>query len=668
MSEETMNRTGAPNWHDHVFFGIHYDLHANLNDTVLGRDVTPELLRAAWERIRPDWIQCDCKGHPGYTSWPTKVGYPAPGIIRDALRIHREVTREMGLPLVMHYSGIWDEAAIYHHPEWARINARGGVDYGRACPRSGYVDDLLIPQMLEIIDSYEIDGFWVDGDIWATAPCYCPRCCAAFTAQTGQLTPPRDPTQPGWTTWLAFQRRSYEDYARRYIEAVHRRDPGCLVCINWLYSVRHPDPISIPVDFLSGDFSHAWGIERAMAEARVLASRGRPWNLMAWGFTTGEVTRSGWHFKTAAHLCQEVAEVIANGGAVCVYVVPSRSGHLVSWEHDVLAEVAQFCRARQGVSQESQSVPQAVVLHSQEHYYAHTEPLYGLGSANLPMEGALQALLDAGYHVDVQNEDGLLERLHDYQLVVIPEQDPIGARVIDALGPYVTAGGRLVLSGAHIARHPVLAELAGVAAVGGAPREGYHYLPVGGAAVTVAGPWQPVRLISASSLAHLLEGPEPGRDDTGTPAITVRELAKGRVVAIHGPIFAAYQRTHYPRLRRLLCQLFRLVWPEPFSEVDSPAQIHQTTRRQPGRTIIHLLNRGADPPLSPHNVMVERVPAAGPATIRVRIPRPPVSISLVPDGTGSKIEWQWEDGVLTATVDRIGVHAALVLDEKRDQE
>ncbi|MCL4545148.1 MAG: hypothetical protein M1118_11225 [Chloroflexi bacterium] len=59
------------NWHERVFFGLHYDLHANAKDTELGRDVTPDLLRRAWQQIQPDWIQCNCKGHPGYTSWPT---------------------------------------------------------------------------------------------------------------------------------------------------------------------------------------------------------------------------------------------------------------------------------------------------------------------------------------------------------------------------------------------------------------------------------------------------------------------------------------------------------------------------------------------------------------------------------------------------------------------
>ncbi|MBU0609303.1 MAG: hypothetical protein KKI08_15565, partial [Armatimonadetes bacterium] len=70
------------NWHDDVFFGIHYDLHAKATDTELGRELTPEHLRQRLELVGPDWIQCDCKGHAGYTSWPTEVGSPSPGIVK----------------------------------------------------------------------------------------------------------------------------------------------------------------------------------------------------------------------------------------------------------------------------------------------------------------------------------------------------------------------------------------------------------------------------------------------------------------------------------------------------------------------------------------------------------------------------------------------------------
>ena len=107
------------------FFGLHFDFHASTDCTQIGKTVTEEMIRDVIETLHPDFIQCDCKGHPGYSSYPTKVGNPAPGIFSDQLKVWRKVTKEYGIPLVMHYSGVWDEQALVHHPEWAVTNEDG---------------------------------------------------------------------------------------------------------------------------------------------------------------------------------------------------------------------------------------------------------------------------------------------------------------------------------------------------------------------------------------------------------------------------------------------------------------------------------------------------------------------------------------------------------------
>jgi len=385
---------------------------------------------------------------------------------------------------------------------------------------------------------------------------------------------------------------------------------------------------------------------------------------MAWAFLTGENVNDGWQFKTADHLCQEVAEVVANGGAVCVYALPLRSGHLVGWQHDLLAEVAQFCWARQAVAQGSSSVPQAVVLHSQTHYYAHNArngPLYPLGQATQAMEGAVHALLDAGYHVDLQNEEGLLARLAEYPLVVVPEEDPLPEHITSALRAYVEAGGRLVLSGVHVASYPILADLAGVRAVG-APRAGFHYLPSATGTATVAGPWQLVKLAGAVQWLPLLAEPDPEKGTVGSAAVTGRDLGQGCVVAIHGPVFAAYYRTHYPQLRRVLRDLFQRVWPEPLSRIDAPRHVVETLRRKSGHLVVHLLNRSAGPAPSPRNVMIEHVPPVGPVTVTVRLAERPHAVRPVPEQADMPITWDWHDGLLTATLPQLATHPALVID------
>ena len=56
------------------FFGLHFDLHPNKSDTALGRDLTDAMVDSLLERVKPDYVQYDCKGHAGYLGFPSKTG------------------------------------------------------------------------------------------------------------------------------------------------------------------------------------------------------------------------------------------------------------------------------------------------------------------------------------------------------------------------------------------------------------------------------------------------------------------------------------------------------------------------------------------------------------------------------------------------------------------
>jgi ABC-type lipoprotein export system ATPase subunit len=77
-------------------------------------------------QVKPDFIQVDCKGHPGYSSYPTKVGNQAPGFVKDQLKIWREMTAEKGVALYLHYSGVWDSRAVQIQRELATVLSLGG--------------------------------------------------------------------------------------------------------------------------------------------------------------------------------------------------------------------------------------------------------------------------------------------------------------------------------------------------------------------------------------------------------------------------------------------------------------------------------------------------------------------------------------------------------------
>src|SRR5512136_2466820 len=84
------------------FLGIHFDFHAGPDCTEIGKNTTREMIENVINQVHPDYIQIDCKGHPGLSSYPTRVGNQAPGFVGDPLRLWRQVTAQHGVALYMH--------------------------------------------------------------------------------------------------------------------------------------------------------------------------------------------------------------------------------------------------------------------------------------------------------------------------------------------------------------------------------------------------------------------------------------------------------------------------------------------------------------------------------------------------------------------------------------
>ena len=62
-----------------AFFGLHFDLHPGATDTSLGADISEDNIRDLLERVRPDYVQYDCKGHAGLGRLPDQGRLGQPG-------------------------------------------------------------------------------------------------------------------------------------------------------------------------------------------------------------------------------------------------------------------------------------------------------------------------------------------------------------------------------------------------------------------------------------------------------------------------------------------------------------------------------------------------------------------------------------------------------------
>jgi len=590
------------------------------------------------------------------------VGTPAPGIVKDALKIWREVTHKMGIPLSVHYSGVLDEIAVAKHLEWARMETDGNRSKTATCNNSSYTEELMIPQMLEVIDWYDIDGFWVDGENWGSALCWCETCQRLFRAETGIKDIPRSKEESHWQEWLEFHRKSFERHVRKYTEAVHQRKPTCLICSNWMYSVRQPEKMSVPVDYLSGDFTPSFGCERASLEGRFLASRGVTWDLMAWGFFNVEQpheswTYPTWTFKTAEHLCQEAAEVIANGGNIFIYDTPQRCGHLIGWHQDILAKVAKFCRARQEYCQNTKAVSQVAILHNIDDYYRKNNPLYNLGNAIDNIEGCLHALLENHCSVEILNEFALMGRLKDYPIVVFPEVEKPAAELLRSIEDYVLNGGNLLITGALSAS--LFGNLLGVESRG-SPKVRTISLPAGNEMVKLKSLWQSVKVTTAQEICSLYKGEELLKDKLNEPAATINNYGKGKVIGVYGPVFESFAKTHYPRLRTFLGNIMAQFQNPQLLQVAAAPRVEVTLRRKGNKLLLHLLNWGAGHPLSPRNHAVEDIPPVGPIRITLPLARKPEAVSLAPEK--SNLVWNWQSGSLSVEISSLQLHNILVVE------
>ncbi len=641
-----------------AFFGVHYDLHPGPDDTNLGADVTEENVREVLRRVRPDYVQYDCKGHPGYAGYPTAVGWTSPGVVKDSLAVWRKATREAGVGLYIHYSGVWDAKAIREHPDWVRVDANGKPDANATSVFGPYADELMIPQLEEAAARYGLDGMWVDGDCWGAQLDYGPRALAAWTKETGFADAPRDASDPRWLCWKMFHRRAFENYLVRWTSALHAFRPSLQITSNWMYTTMAPKPVEAGVDFLSGDYSPELSVDRARYEARYLASTGMPWDLMAWGFDRGRDL--GWSLKPEIHLEQEAAVVLMQGGGFQVYNTPTRAGRIVE---PIIAQeeaVARFCRARQALSHKSVTVPQAALLLSTESYWDISDAVYGAANdVYVPMEGALHALLALNYSVDILAEHQLAPKIRDYPLVVVPDWPKLAPGFAEVVTDYVKGGGSLLLLGDRSARlFPALvgAEWDGETAAGAA-----ELTCPGGGTVAVDGAWGKVRATTGAVASRRF----PTRDtrEAGDVAAVMNVVGRGKVGTVFGPAASVYYRTHHPWLRESVGAMTRELFPSPaVSLPDRQPVVDVSLRRaRDGRLTVHLFNT-SNMPLPDRYRFIDFVPELRDVRVAVKVAARPKSVEWAPDG--GTVAWDWRDGVLSATVPVLRIHGILAIDDR----
>lgn len=638
------------------FFGLHFDMHANERTTGIGEAFDASLVHEICREVKPDFIQVDSKGHPGYSSYPTKIGQPAPEIASDILAAWRKITKEYQIPLFAHYSGVWDSYQAAKHPEWAIVQKNGAPDPRFMSFFGDYEEKLLIPQLREIAADYGLDGAWIDGDCWCVNPDYSEGAKKAYGKEIPQ------PNDPDFPAFRQFLREEFARYVGRYIRAVKEVAPNFEITSNWCNTLQMPEDVAI-TDFISGDLSPNDAVDHARVDARAVASFGRPWDLMAWGFSYPV------HYvKPAEQLKQEAAAVIMLGGGFQVYHMQEAKKTLQNdWVVPVLREVAEFCRERRAFCHRASPIHEVGVVYSKASYYHGREPVFGPHCDYLTsLRGLTCALLDNQASVEVLMPSRLND-LDSFSMLALSECAELEPDVRAQLLAYAQNGGTLFLSGMKTVS--AFREELGISAMetgdfavirGGGLRalmmQPFCKLTT---SATVLNVMNPIRSVGDPSVAN----PPPQKvTEPDVPSLIEVSYGKGRIVAAPFDIGKEYEGDRTAQLRSFVGEA--LARANRKLSVRGTRYVDVALMEKDGKTYLHLLNTAGEHRAEKNAKRAEgktktfdEIPPVGPIAVEYRLGRKPVSARLLPKN--EQLPFTYENGLLKLTVDRVAIHEAI---------
>ncbi len=632
------------------FFGLHFDYHANEETKNIGKDIDPSVIERIVTEVKPDFIQCDTKGHPGFCSYKTKVGNPAPGLDKDILRVWRDVTKKHGVLLFSHYSGIWDKKAMGDHPEWATVS-RTGVIGDRASVFGPYADELLIPQMKELATEYGIDGAWVDGECWAMLYDYSEWARAAWKGEEKDFTEDN-------LEYRQFIRDGFFNYVKKYIAEVKKAAPDFELTSNWFNTACVPDNISF-TDYISGDLAPTNSVDSARFDGRVMQASERNWDIMSWG-----ISFPVHYCKSAVQLCQEAAVIISLGGGFQIYNMQSPQKTVMDeWAISEWAKVAQFVRERQPYCQNSCIVPDLGILYSRDAYYSTVDGLFFRDcSYNMELYGLLTACCDIGRSASVILAEKDI-KFEDYKTIVVSNLTVLEEDAKVKLLAYLENGGEVIFCGADTAR--LFARELGID-VGCIPEQPICMLEGDGYAQEVRRPYVKISRGSYDGVINMRECIVEG-DITCTnppPTITTSEdeipallkfgVGRGSAAVIPVNIGDLYFKDTTFELKAFMKEVFSKLGGGRISH-DKPSLADVLLTEKDGKEYIHLVNL-----LGSHREerikTFDYIPPLHGVKVTYVTDKAPSSVTSRPDGRA--VDFTYHDGTLTVSAD-VDIHTIL---------
>jgi len=649
------------NWYADVFRKMHFDMHTPGDVEEVAVDFDAEVLAERLARIGVEAICWFAKCGYGWSYYPTRVGRRHPHLAADIFPAAVESCHARGIRVLGYYHVSGCEWGVDDHPEWYARLANGEIErhnptLAAVCPLSPAGEELIIPQLVEIVTMQPADGLFLDDLIgWKT--CYCEACRQGFGG-----TPSASPEEPGWDEFLEWRRAAAKEFFERAIAAVHQARPDALFGLNYAGTTRNPDWLPEGLDYLTADVDET---QSSSFNASVLL---RQWARQAIPHDAMNSRMLHWWLdwtqKPVTAMKQEFATILANGGRLFLGDI---SYHTTAMPDPAVLENAgeafAFAREIEPYVRGAEPVPDLAILNSARSHYRQSR---ATNAAPPAVHGAHLALLEGGLYAHILAEQDLPRLLPEYHGLVIPEQADLDEETLAAVRTFVQQGGGLVVIG-HTQLYDVLGIESPTLSEAGRgyfvceaedlnPEDEVRCPPR-----LVHGETVLARATTAEVLGHHIaplsggpphSGPPPG-EPSGHPAITINQFGAGRAAFVALPVASDFfTRGHAalgPLMSGLVCRVCG-----PRLQVESEAPLEATLLRREHALIVHLVNYSASRvPGAPPTV--DRIVPATDVTVRLRLDAEPLSVQGIPGG----IKWSMVEDSLEIVVRRVETWACV---------
>jgi len=581
-------------------------------------------------------------GEKGIFYFKTKIAKSVP---RDFFSEYIPEAHKRGIKVLAYYNVHWIHVDFgREHPEWLQVDSKGRIIddlYGSGnapCVNSPSWRRFSL-QGIRDLASYDIDGIFLDGPIFAPEACYCKSCQEKFRQKYG-LELPREKNwkDPAWRKFIEFRYDSIAEYLRDAAKTLKESRPRTVIYMNctglwpsWPAArdnrrlMSYQDILGAEGGFLYYDL-RTISLWKPGMTAKILETQaeGKPTVV----FISGAHHCWGEYLLTPVETKLLYADSIANG-ANPWYGIPhhltDKPGALAAGEmnHFILnnaefledtvslAYVAVFWSSRTADFYRA-SIPTTDFTPHGER----AEKRASAGNFYASFLGCYEALVRSHIPFDILDEEALKPNiLSRYDLIIAPNCACISEDKAGVLSGYVREGGNLIAS-FETSRYDEygdllddfrLSEIFGVSVSQGT------FGPMDMDYMSIVNRHPVFEGVSADMLPSPIYGIEvsPGTARTiamyhekmpsryvkvppisKNPSITINTYGKGRCLYIAGNLFEHYHKYHCPDHRRIIANSARWMSKPLVTLSNAPQSVEVTVRRQleKNRILIHLVN------------------------------------------------------------------------------